>query len=105
MRKQRDVENTPGSTEGAMKMSGRHQGRLGGGGGVIEQTRGPVVRSCRQLSLTSQGGKDSEEGRDGGGSEAQGTSKKVRWRNYRSIIQHVFDKLPCKGKNKQSCTV
>lgn len=32
------------------------------------------------------------------GSEAQGTSEKVRWRNYRSIIQHVLHKLPCKGK-------
>lgn len=79
-------------------MASPKQGKAGGVGGVDEQTQGLVVRSCRQLSLTSQRGKESEEGRDGGGSEAQGTSEKVRWRNYRSIIQHVFDKLPCKGK-------
>lgn len=42
MRKRRDAENTPGSTKGAMKMSGRHRGRLGWGGGVDEQTQGPV---------------------------------------------------------------
>lgn len=73
--------------------------------GVSSKHGDRLVRSCRQLSLPSRRGDESEEGRDGGGSKAQGTSNKVRWLHYRSIIQHVFDKLPCKGKNKQSCTV
>lgn len=93
--------------EGAMRMSGRHQGGLEKKKktGVSSKHGDRLVRSCRQLSLPSQRGDESEEGRDGGGSKAQGTSNKVRWLHYRSIIQHVFDKLPCKGKNKQSCTV
>lgn len=71
----------------------------------VEQRRGPVVRSCQQLSLPSQRGKENKEGTDEDKSKEQGASNKVRWLSYRCIVQHVFDKLPQKGKNKQSCTV
>lgn len=84
MCKQRDVENTPGSTKGAMKMGGRHQGRLakGGGGGVDEQTQGPVGEELPAIiTYYSETGRKARREEVEAGAKAQGTSKKVRWRS------------------------
>lgn len=85
-----------------MTLSGRHQGGLKN---WSECRAGPGVRSCQQVSLTSQREQENKEGTDEGASKEQGASNRVRWLNYCCIVPHVFDKLPQKGKNKQSCTV
>lgn len=86
-----------------MKLSGRHQGELkswgecqAGRGTTGEELPGSIrYLSERARKLERYRWVGAKTGRTVG----------VRWLNYRSIIPHVFDKLPQKGKNKQSCTV
>lgn len=84
-----------------MKLSGRHQGELKNWGEyqagretIGEELPGSVTSQRRQKTGKVQMGRSKNR-----------VSVGVRWLNYTSIIPHVFDKLPQKGKNKQSCTV
>lgn len=70
----------------------------------VEQGVGPGVRSSQEESVTPQR-KVRKQGRYMRVRAKTGLSTRVRWLNYCCIIPHVFDKLPQKGKNKQSCTV
>lgn len=85
-------------------MSGRHQGGQKNWGECRAGKRDGGEELPARMSYFSE--RVGKQGRyKWGWEQSTGISIRVRWLNYCCIIPHVFDKLPQKGKNKQSCTV